>query len=101
MEGTGLNVLVAGERVRVGAAVQEEARGLDVPEETGEPERLETVVAERVRLRRVFVEQLAEAVGSTESRRLEHVQLGIGGEQRGNPIVVSAVQGLEQLRHTS
>ena len=89
MEGTGLDVLVAGERVWVGAAVEQQPRGLDVPEETGEPERLEAVVTERVRLRRVLVEQLAEAVGSTESRRFEDAQLRITGEEFGDPAVVS------------
>src|SRR5207244_11348476 len=86
----GLDVLVAGERVRVGAAVEQEPRRLDMAEEAGEPERLEAVVAERVRSGRLFVQQLAYPPCPAERSGLEYVQLRVAREQPGH--VVAAVE---------
>ena len=92
-------MLVAGERVRVGAAFEQEPRRLDMAEEAGEPERLEAVVAERVRSGRLFVQQLAYPLCPAERSGLEHVQLRVAREQPGH--VVAAVERFEQLAHRS
>jgi len=80
----GLDVLVAGERVGVGAAVEQESRGLDASEETGEPERLKAVVAERVRRCWVFVQQREQPVVS-EGGSLEDVELRPCGSSSATP----------------
>ena len=101
MERTDLEVLVASERVRVGAAAEQQPRGLDVAEEAGETKRLEAIVPERVREARVLVQELPEPHGSAEGGCLEDVQFRLAAEQLGNARVVSAVEGFEQLRHTN
>jgi hypothetical protein len=59
MQRRDLEVFVPCERVRIGAVVEQQARRLDVPEEAGEPEWLEAVVAEGVGAARFLFEQLA------------------------------------------
>ena len=59
MQRSDLEVFVPCERVRIGAVVEQQARRLDVPEEAGEPEWLEAVVAEGVGAGGVLFEQLA------------------------------------------
>jgi len=46
-------------------------------------------------------EQLAQAVGLAERRRLEHVQLGILCKERVDLLLVAAVKSVEQLGHLS
>ena len=80
VEGSGLDVLVPREGVRVCTAIEQKARRLDVAEEAREPEWLEAVVAEGIRLGGVFVEQLPEALGAPEGRCLEDVQFRLARE---------------------
>ena len=73
-------------------------RRVDVPEEAGEPERMKPVGAEGVHPARVFVQQLSQALGSPQRRRLEHVELAAGRELFGF-VAVAAVDSLEDVRH--
>ena len=66
-------------------------------EETGEPERVKAVVAERVRTRRLVVEQLTQSLDQAEGSRLEDVELGIGGQELLDLFVVPSVQRLQQV----
>jgi hypothetical protein len=94
-----LDVLVARERVHVGAAFEQDACGIDVAEEAGEPERVKPVVTERLGQFWVVLEQLAHSIRSTESGRLEDREL----LPLGNPlglVSVSAIEILEYVRHT-
>ena len=54
VNGRGLDVLVSREGIHVCAPFEQETRGVDVSEEAGQAERVKTVLAECVRLRRVL-----------------------------------------------
>jgi hypothetical protein len=92
-----LDVLVARKGIGVGSALEQQARGVGVAEEAGQPERVEPVVAERIRERGVVVEQLAQPVRRSGRRRLEHAQLGIRAEDLVGSCSVSAVESFQQL----
>src|SRR5205807_770822 len=101
MEGGGLNVGVARERVRIRAALHEGPRRLDVTEEAREAQCLEAVVAERVRERRVRVEEPADAVGLPERCGLEDIELRRLRQQLVDTLVLAPVERFEQLGHGS
>ena len=60
---------------------------------------MEPVGCERVGARGIHVEELAQAVGASGCRGLEHVELRLGLEELRGARVVAAVQRLQQLRH--
>lgn len=99
MERVGLDVLVARERVRVGAVLEQDTSGIDVAVEARETERLEPVVPVRVCIVPVVREELSQVVGSPQRGSFENVQLRMLCEQLGDAVAVVAVEGFEQLRH--
>ena len=58
---------------------------------------MEAVVAERIRVGWILVEQLAQAVGPPERCRLENVELGIDGEELLDLTALSSIQRLQQV----
>ena len=68
-------------------------------EETGEPERVKPVVAERVRARGILVEQLAESFRPAEGGRLEDVERRVGREELIDSVSIARVESLQQVRH--
>jgi hypothetical protein len=82
-------------RVDVRAALEEQPGGVDVAEKACEPQRVEAVVTEGIRERRVLRQQLAEAVGITGRCCLENGQRRVLGEQLLGAGAIAAVQGLQ------
>jgi hypothetical protein len=92
-------VLVARERVRVGAVLEQHARRLDMAVEARQRERLEAVVPEGVRAPGISVQELTQSLGVPERSCLEHVQLRPPAKQLADAVPISAVEGFEQLGH--
>jgi hypothetical protein len=59
---------------RVGAAVEEQARGFRASEEGSEPKRRESVGRERIRPGRILGDQLAKPLGVSDGARFEDVE---------------------------
>src|SRR5262249_61144413 len=97
VDGGCLDVFVLRQRVHLGAMLEQHSSRIDMTEETGEAEGMETVVAERVRERLVLREELAEPVRVSQGSRLQHVQVGVLGEQLVHSSAIAAVHGWEQL----
>jgi hypothetical protein len=92
-----LHVLVRRQRVDIGAALEEQACSINAAEEAGQAKWMEAVVAEGIRAGWILVEQLAQAVGFSERRRFENVELTIAGEELLDLFVVPSVQRLQQV----
>ena len=75
----------------------EQPRRVDAAEEAREPERLEAVLGPGVRQGGIVVEQLAQALGPTDGSRLEHVELGLTGEELVDAGLVSLIDRLKNL----
>lgn len=97
MERVRLDVLVAGERVRVGAVLEQDAGRLDMAEEAREPEWLEAVVPVGVGEGGVLGEELAQPVRLPEGCCFEDVQLRRLAEELFDPFFISAVEGFEEF----
>src|SRR5262245_24860357 len=93
-----LDVLVARERVHVGAVLEQEARGIDVAEEARQPKGVEAVVAERLREPRVLLEQFPYAIRPSERRCFEDRELLAGRELR-RLVAVTSIQIVQYVRH--
>ena len=101
MERIGLDVLVPPEGVWIGPCVEQCLRGLDVPVEAGQGERLKAVVAVRVGEACIAGDELAEPVGAAQGCGFEHVELGALGEHCLDLVGLAAVECFEQLGHTA
>jgi len=101
MDGGCLNVLVSRERIRVCATFEQEACGVRVAEEAGQAKWVKAVVAERVRVGWIIVQQVAQAVGPSQRCRLEDVELRIGRQEPLDPVVVTSVQRRQQFGQRS
>src|SRR5207244_3973476 len=99
VEGGRLDMGVARERVRIGAALDEGPGRVDVAEEASEAECLEAVVTECVREGGVLVEEPANAVGLPERRSLEDIELRRLRQQLVDTVVLASIERFEQLGH--
>ena len=91
--------LVRRDHVRVGAALEQQARRLLSPAENRQMQRREAVSGEGVYVRRIVVQDPAKSVEPAERSSLEHRQLVVRGQQLPGPLRVSRVQGLQRLAH--
>ena len=90
-------MLVAGQRVDVSAAFEQQPGGLEMPEEAREPERVKSILAEGIREGGIVVEKLADPLGLPACGGLEYVELRVRGQQLVGSCLVACVQGLKQL----
>jgi hypothetical protein len=86
--------------VRIGAARQQQADGLVLPEERGEVQRGESVAAPASRQVRVVGEEDGEPVEVAERRGLEGIERGDPSLDGLDERPVAAIPGAEQRGHT-
>jgi len=92
-------VLVPRQHVHVCAAFEQQSCRIDAAEEARESEGMEAVVAEGIRERWLFLQDLAQSFAPTDRRGLEDVELAAEGEPLGL-LVVAAVDRFEDVRHS-